>query len=672
MDQVKKILGQYVEWIAIALGAAFLLWVVYGYVIQPPVTVAVGDRPAVTPGQVDTVVWDLHGKKLKAQLDAHAKVTVPVPSYEAIVRQDLVKPAAAVGAMAGAWDKEVKQAEVTPTDVALKPDEKRLTTKVTSLPVLVAASDLAYSAGHTNVVLPAAAGEADAAAPNPAFPMPGMPGMPPGMAGIRPPALPGAPGVNPAVPMPPAAGAVAANQPADKSWVTVGVTLTMKPIAEAFNAAHIPLNQQLGSTAVLRVVLIRQELDTSGHNLGDEQEIAPPEMDRLPPMPADRSPNLSRAGVQTQLNYLAYAEKEQVMVCQPPFYERAEGDKWYQPGTPNPNVVSTEVVVEKPPTVPTPIKKPTANQPRVPQRPAPPGKGLGHGSGLGMGGRGGGGGGFGGGGGGGGRPSLDDDDRRAQDSSGGMPMVPPGGTPMPGLPAGANGGRFVPAQQADFPVWAHDDTVKPGKTYKYKLRYVLYNPVFNTLQLCQPESLSLQYSLTSPDSAWTSPINVESDNNFFASGVGPNNSVKFDVFKWRNGTWQMQQVEAQVGDPIGTGDPASPDGFASGWVLVDIRPAPTRGASSNNRTLLLASENRTLTREVSLDEQLKKHHDLLALVNGPGAPADQMPPDTSGADGPRFPRMPANGNGGGGPRLPPGYPGAPPGGPGGGGGGGRF
>ena len=206
---------------------------------------------------------------------------------------------------------------------------------------------------------------------------------------------------------------------------------------------------------------------------------------------------------------------------------------------------------------------------------------------------------------------------------------PDRGTPQPMTPAQNNDpsqptdakipdGAFDPFTQPDIVVWAHDDTAQAGKTYRYALKYILSNPVNRTVHVCKPAELANQFYMASPLSAWSEAVSVESDTNFYASAAtaGAGRAVaKFDVFRWKEGIWQMQQVQVGPGDMVGSLDPASKIDFTTGWTLVDIRD-DVRG-DDNNKVLLLVSENGTvLKKELITDQQSGGHHQRLTDIAG--------------------------------------------------------
>ena len=662
MDQVKKLLARYVEWITLTLGAAFVLWTVYGYVLSKPISVAVGNRQGVTPSEIDPEIWDGKGKVLDQQVKASAATGVTVPDFATAIKDDITRPTPLVNYSGTPFDTDQKILTADATPDSGDVDEGPRRTQVTALPVPPMLANPVVSAGQSNVTVPPAAGGGMAA---------GGPG-------------PGIPGVG-------NAGAAALATATDKAWVTVGATFPAAALAERFKAAKIPEDIAVGSTVVLRLVLVRQELDALGNPVpGSDTEVAPPDLDALLPLPPATAANLDQAG--PQRTYETYAEGETVRILRPPFFPVVQGDQWYVPGTTSPNVKSNELVADTfdPKTYTGDGTDLTADQKealrkykleqaaaaraaaaaRTPSRPqggnrtAPGGR-------RGGGGGGGGGGGassssfgvLGGGGGGGGlrssrgptavsgpddvapRPDASSPDAA---SNGPAAAAAAGATPAVEL-ADLPKGRFLPAQQPDFLVWAHDDTVKPGKTYRYKMRYVLYNPVFGTHNLCKDQKLAMTFSLTSEDSDWTAPVSIDSDSNFYADSFRPANgtdAVRFDIFKWRNGAWQQKTIDALPGDAIGTGDPKDAGGFGTGWTLVDVRQIRDEPL---NRLLVLASDNGTVEREVRTDARSKKHIDLRKLVAFPNGAPNNGNANPAGLPGglPGIGAMPgANGRGG--------------------------
>jgi len=447
----------------------------------------------------------------------------------------------------------------------------------------------------------------------------------------------------------------------DKNWYSCEATVPCPAIAKAFNDAKIPKNLQ--NTCMLRVYLIREERNRNG-TWSAPTTMPTLEGDELKDLPGD-------SDTQAQTDYKGWAENNTVLICQPPFYKVIQGNLWYEPGTPNPNEDNQALIddgfdplhpelFKGDPSKLTPLHKQEyedylkkkaaidkakqSQQNNRPPNPYPgPGGPIPGQNGGGNGGAGGGGGRGGGGGGGGGR-RLGGDDKRGNPGDDlrpppGYPRYPgpPLGQPMqPGAAnassaqAGLPTGSFDPSQQPPFKVWAHDSTAVPGHTYRYMMRYVVLSPVYRSTNLCDPQKLSDVFSILSDESKWTDPVDVEADTNFYAVAVKGNKSVQFHIFKWKNGFWQMQEVQqAMDGDMIGSLDSSGKTDFTTGWTLVDIRDDPR---DDTNKILVLVSETGAVKKkELNLDQRSVLYQHLLDEVHKTSAAApDSAPPGRNG------------------------------------------
>jgi hypothetical protein len=377
----------------------------------------------------------------------------------------------------------------------------------------------------------------------------------------------------------------------------------------------------------------------------------------LPPLPANDSDQTN-----VQVPYRDWAEKDQKDLLQPDFYQVLQADPWTMPGVtplaPPEAPFDPSTVTDRSSLTPDEQKQyddymakkaqdekdrrqqlQQQQQRNGPPQPPIPG-------------------GFGGPGGPGYRGVADDAQRPltlAQASEvGGAPMQPPPGPPggpaLPGGPADATAGNnvnpamdnpsatlpttgsFDPSKQADIVVWAHDDTVQPGKTYRYALRYYLKNPVMQTQHVCNPQKLADQFYIQSTDSSWTDPVTVKSETNFFVVSVSSstrNPAVRFDIFRWKNGVWQMQTTNAGPGDMVGSVDPTTQTDFTTGLTVVAVLPD-----SLNPKTILLTTEGGTvLRRDLTADQNSPEHKKLKDQALGPKttAAAPALAPKTAGA-----------------------------------------
>jgi hypothetical protein len=76
----------------------------------------------------------------------------------------------------------------------------------------------------------------------------------------------------------------------------------------------------------------------------------------------------------------------------------------------------------------------------------------------------------------------------------------------------------------DADCWAHDETVEPGKVYRYRVRYFLRNPVHaqpNAVDPKKPE-LSATFALVADWSEWSGDVTIAPRVRYFVSSrVGP-------------------------------------------------------------------------------------------------------------------------------------------------------
>ena len=98
-------------------------------------------------------------------------------------------------------------------------------------------------------------------------------------------------------------------------------------------------------------------------------------------------------------------------------------------------------------------------------------------------------------------------------------------------------------------VWAHDLTVKPGATYRYRLRVGVINPLFQRSQLTGKlrETHFHLISLVSPASEWTEPVEIEPVHRFFVvGGSGVEHSATVEVWRVFNGRPQAGEFSREA------------------------------------------------------------------------------------------------------------------------------
>jgi hypothetical protein len=197
---------------------------------------------------------------------------------------------------------------------------------------------------------------------------------------------------------------------------------------------------------------------------------------------------------------------------------------------------------------------------------------------------------------------------------GGAPQAP--GLPQPGTDYPT--GEFDPSDSQPQPwknkeveIWAHDDQVAAGKTYRYKMRYKLKNPIFGT-NAGDPATLGEQFALISEFSPWTTPITVPSLVNFFVAGggLGGRNTVEFEIYRWDQGQQKVERFSVSPGDVVGWAKNGVD--FSTDWTVVDFR----EDARANDRQILLVNnkDGKVVARSFQADAKDKLYEALKKQV----------------------------------------------------------
>ncbi|MCK4340911.1 MAG: hypothetical protein KAY37_04220 [Phycisphaerae bacterium] len=142
------------------------------------------------------------------------------------------------------------------------------------------------------------------------------------------------------------------------------------------------------------------------------------------------------------------------------------------------------------------------------------------------------------------RKSREKEQRRNQ-PSGGRGTSKPGG-----LVTDPNSDEKDP----DPAIWFHDDSVEPGKTYRYRMRVKLWNRYVGKRAVLRDPAQAEQTVLVGQWSPPGDPITVAPKTRFFLKaprfGEGAA-AASVDVFTWHAGEWYKGSFTVQVGDVIG-------------------------------------------------------------------------------------------------------------------------
>ncbi|TVQ60913.1 MAG: hypothetical protein EA378_10070 [Phycisphaerales bacterium] len=136
--------------------------------------------------------------------------------------------------------------------------------------------------------------------------------------------------------------------------------------------------------------------------------------------------------------------------------------------------------------------------------------------------------------------------------------------------------------------WMHDLSAEPGRTYRYRTRYVINNPVFGrgaSLSADQ-QSLASEPTLSSDWSGWSEPVSVPFNEYFFVTSASEGDALggaraSVEVFRFYYGYWRRGTATLEPGDAIVTTvrlpDPALLPIFDLSSVRPDEAPAGQPG-----------------------------------------------------------------------------------------------
>jgi hypothetical protein len=636
MKKFLPYIERYIHWVALGLGALFVLYMVYSYVITPPVTATVGNK-TVDLGNVDRVTLEGPARELQTAIQTGVSPTAiegiavqaPLPKFQKEMSQ-----IEAPQLTASIWNAPITAPPIpgrpgTPiedTTVVMEngtqpPQVKEFTPPA---PIYVA-----ISAGRSAVVPPppprtpnpnalveAAAGAAGAAPAAPIQPI--QPVQP--IQNIQP--AGGAPGA-----------VAAANVPTiDKNWVNLHYRIPGGALADTFKNAGVPAVRS--STSFLRVELIRQEQlpdlkwgpDVSVPRYTLAFNDAP-----IWPDPPHENALQQQANVEA---YITWAQSHAQAILQPPFYQVVKGDLAGLPGEPvvalgvevkafdpmNPGIAppdgwtpeqmaqireaQKQKALERRNNRPTPRVNPrgrgptpgddiafaprdnarpaTLYQARNPYRQSTP------------------------------EDMMMPEDLAMEGGVGGTSVVQQGNNEALNrlLQTIPNVSPFDPTQLvADIDVIAFDETAEPGKTYRYKMRYYILNPILGAVNLVKNPAFAQRFALPSEPSTWSEPVFIQPEVNFFlASGGLVGDSVKLDIYRWQNGDINKVSQNVVPGDLVGF---VSRDGidFTTPWTVVDVR-----NGNGDRYAILQNADGHISRREFKVDQQSTVKRNLDAQV----------------------------------------------------------
>ncbi len=548
MQKQLILLEKHVQWLALGLGGLILLWMIFSYVVKDPVTTSVGGKP-LGPGEVDPATVEGPLNDLKRDI---AKTDIPeiritdyVESFVAAI-QGSSEPLAL---LSGNQINSHRIQQQTGTGAVVDAGISEKSTKpVEALPKIPLARAGATNTGRSTVTYQDPAWE------------PKRANEPPKMI------------------------------EADRDWWSGSFTISAESLAKSFAAVidEKKINDAgldpaaFMQTAILDVELIRQEL-LPGGKVGKDGLIPPLQNNALrPPFPGKNATEFEKA------TYLDWASQNPLEVISPVFYEVLSGDLWTQPSEENEQLAALsreERRAQK--KLEADQQKQQAQARRQQGARAPRGRAG---------------------------ALADDLEGMGEEEFFGRQQIPqrPGIAPRrpavgrpgrpgvvapvnPGLPIGP--GTFDVNAVADIKIIAHDDTVEAGKTYRYKIRYRILNPVYKSTA-AKPE-LTQSLDIKSGDSGWTKAVTIRAKVEFFLAKVA-GEKAEFSVFQWREGLMRRDTINATPGDMIGT----------TGTSVVDVR-----GSGRKAYILVMDALGHVSRREADADLNSNRYQDLMDEVD---------------------------------------------------------
>jgi len=173
-------------------------------------------------------------------------------------------------------------------------------------------------------------------------------------------------------------------------------------------------------------------------------------------------------------------------------------------------------------------------------------------------------------------------------------------------------------------VWGHDLTVKPGRTYRYRVTVSVYNPFFGKKRslVKSQQSLAEVFTLNSQPSDWAPPVRIHPLRRVFitsaTSGGGQHGfgRATAEVYLFHDGTQWMERFFVQPGTAIGgvkkvqrpDGGPTVEIDFTTSLFVLDIVDEIQTGRDNRGRRDLIRGQSRVLLRDLD-DPRLMEMRD---------------------------------------------------------------
>jgi len=108
------------------------------------------------------------------------------------------------------------------------------------------------------------------------------------------------------------------------------------------------------------------------------------------------------------------------------------------------------------------------------------------------------------------------------------------------------------AEKDSVKVWGHDVSAIPGRTYRYRLRLVMFNPLAGASLFLKDKSKAMYVGIAGPWSEISRPVTIERDTDFFVGGTGPQQkTADVTIYHWHLGWLCKERFTVKSGEPIG-------------------------------------------------------------------------------------------------------------------------
>ena len=101
------------------------------------------------------------------------------------------------------------------------------------------------------------------------------------------------------------------------------------------------------------------------------------------------------------------------------------------------------------------------------------------------------------------------------------------------------------------PLWLNDLSVIPGKTYRYRVRLLVFNAYVGLVPKLEKPEDAAKIVLPGKWSEWSEAIRVEPDVHLFlTSGSAKNSEIKLELHQWSEGAWRVGREKMLPGDVL--------------------------------------------------------------------------------------------------------------------------